>query len=166
MYVIDPGYIACLNTLSSCIWGSRFSLSFLIASEILKLWTLHVIILVPLSSQPDGKSPWGHLKRPHADLICFVICMSLHISKVHGQENCLLPLSPLGCIGIPAAELVRPCLLSCSLPQWDLGLFKVVCLGEYLPNMLLSWLCDYYKYLWVTDVRWSSESTFFSSFCV
>lgn len=69
-----------------------------------------------------------------AELICFVTC----ITKVHWQENCLLPLSTWECIGIPIKELgeLSPSVvLGC-----DFDLFFLVCLGEYLSSVLLSFL--------------------------
>lgn len=114
-------------------------------SGILKLWPPHSIILAPLSRQQSGKAPcWSDLfchtyLSPHepGSLIAELCASTVH-SQRHQNGNSLLSL-----------------LFSSLLGFWPL---KLVCLGEFLHVMLLSWLCDYYKYLWVTNVWWSSES--------
>lgn len=145
MYIIDTRYMPCLNMLSGCLWGSRLSLSVSIMSGILKLWPPHLIILAPLSRQQSGKAPcWSDLfchmyLSPHepGSLIAELCASTVH-SQRHQNRETLLSL-----------------LFSSLLGFWPL---KLVCLGEFLHVMLLSWLCDYYKYLWVTNVWWSSES--------
>lgn len=145
-------YITCLFMLSGCVLAWRFSLSFLMTSEVLKLWTPPLLPVLS-SGQPDGLFPWGDMER--SDLLCH-----MHFtprSKVHWQDG-LLPLSTFGCIGIPIMELGKPCFVSSILFRMGFG--------PFFPH-LFSWasakyvvvlkVADSCKYLWITDVWGSSE---------
>lgn len=145
--------ITCLDLLSGCILGERLSLSFLIISEILKLWTPFLILPVLLPCQPDGEISRRWCGEACAGLICLVtrsvpssLMGQLSASTLHIRTRRNIP---LWCRGNLAFSLV-----------WDFGPFPGLC--RWVPaKYVWFWFYDHYKYLWITDVWSSSGSIFF-----
>lgn len=127
----------CLNMLSDCNLGERFSLSFLIMSEIQGCRQYSWVPSNCVASLMENLCEAIQKGLCRADLFCHKHFTLL--TKVHWQENCQLPLSPLECIGIPPLWNLGNLASLSVLCYLRFGPFPLLCLGECLPSVLSSW---------------------------
>lgn len=145
-------YITCLFMLSGCVLAWRFSLSFLMTSEVLKLWTPPLLPVLS-SGQPDGLFPWGDVER--SALLCHMHFTLREQSSLTGWSA---PIIHIRMHWNSHHGTGKPCFVSSILFRMGFG--------PFFPH-LFSWasakyvvvlkVADSCKYLWITDVWGSSE---------